>query len=215
MELLEFIFRLGVVFAIFGFIWGLIELGFVLLSAGRQRQLIEIYAIKAVKYFFLVDVTFLVCANGEFNDFNATSQLIFGSIILLMYFIGKLQNGQKRQVMFQMMANGVLKNQSKFNIKAEIGVIVFALMAFILFWMYPTFASNPLSIWFEKSIMNIEDTPIFGFVFKVIGFFFLVGIIMKMVNSFLFLLSGQAFQQNNNTPNDDNRKDFDSWEEVE
>jgi hypothetical protein len=48
-----------------------------------------------------------------------------------------------------------------------------------------------------------------------IGFFFLVGIIMKMVNSFLFLLSGKAFQQNNNSSNDDNRKDFDSWEEVE
>ena len=110
MELFQFIFRLGVVFAIFGFIWGLINLLIMLISAGRKRQIGEIYIVKAVKYFFLVDVTFLICINGEFTSFNATSQLVFGTIVLLMYFTGKLQNSQSKQRMFQVATNGIIPN---------------------------------------------------------------------------------------------------------
>jgi len=218
MELFQFIFRLGVVFAVFGFIWGIIELAITLLSVGRQRQIAEIYIIKAVKYFFLVDVTFLVCATESMKGFNSTSQLVFGAVVLLMYFIGKLQNGQNRQRMFQMIANGMPQNLTKFDMKAEISVIVFALIVFVLFWIFPAYASNPLSIWFQEAISNIIDTPIFGFIFKVIGFFFLLSIIFKMVNAFLFLLSGKAFQSKNEDDNDSNGIDnsnFDSWEEVE
>lgn len=218
MELFQFIFRLGVVFAIFGFIWGLIDLMIMLISSGRQRQIGEIYIIKGLKYFFLVDVTFLICMNGEFTGFNSTSQLVFGTIVLLMYFIGKLQNGQNKQRMFQMATNGMIRNQGAFNIRYEIGIIVFALSVFVLFWFFPIYAENPLSLWFQKSIINIEDTPIFGFIFKLIGFFFLVNILFKMVNAFLFLVSGQAFNQKSNGDNhedDNNRKDFDSFEEVE
>ncbi len=216
MELLNFIFRLGVVFAIYGFIWGLIELGLTLLSGGRERQLGEFYLIKAVKYFFLVNVTFLICANGTFRDLNATSQLVFGTTVLLMYFIGRLQNSQNRQLLFQVAANNVLRKRGKFSFKAEVGVIVFALVIFILFWMFPEYANNPVSLWFEDSILNIEDTPIFGFIFKVIGFFFLLGILFRMVNSFMYLLSEKAFEKKRPTENDRrDSDDFDSWEEVE
>jgi hypothetical protein len=215
MKLFEFVFTLGVVFAVFGFIWGLIELGITLLSAGRQRQLPEIYILKAVKYFFLVDVTFLVCSNGKFENFNPTSQLVFGSVVLLMYFFGKLQNGKNRQMIGHAFANGRNMTPTKFNLKAEIGVISFAILVFGLFWVFPQYASNPISLWFDESISNIIDTPIFGFIFKVIGFFFLINIIFKMVNAFFFLISGKAFQRRNNQNQDDNRTDFDSWEEVE
>lgn len=215
MELFQFIFRLGVVFAIFGFIWGLIDLMIMLISSGRKRQVGEIYIVKAVKYFFLVDVTFLICMNGEFTGFNSTSQLVFGTIVLLMYFIGKLQNGQNKQRMFQMATNGIMKSQGGFNIRFEIGIIIFALSVFVLFWFFPNYSENPLSLWFQDAIINIEDTPIFGFIFKLIGFFFLISIIFKMVNAFFFLISGQAFKQKSNNDDDNNRKDFDSFEEVE
>lgn len=219
MELFEFIFRLGIVFAIFGFIWGLIEIGIRLLTIGRQRQVAEVYILKAVKYFFLVDVTFLVCAQQSFKGFDATSQLIFGTIILLMYFVGKLQNSQRKQVMFQMVANNTPLTQKVFNMRAEIGVISFAMISFVLFWFFPIYAENPLSLWFREAITNISDTPIFGFIFKVIGFFFLINIIMKMTRAFFLIISGEAFKKQNNAGNNDNksdnRTDFDSYEEID
>lgn len=213
MELLNFIFRLGVVFAIFGFIWGLINLGIRLLTIGRQRQTTEIYILKAVQYLLLVDVTFLICYNQDIQGLDTTSQLVFGSIVLLMYFIGKLQSRQNRQMMFKIYSNGMMQNDVGFNLKAEIGVITLAIATFVLFWFNPEFAENSISVWFRDSILNIEDTPIFGFIFKVIGFFFLVNILMKVVNSIMMLLSGRAFHKtDNDNRNDDNR--FDDFEEI-
>ena len=62
MELINLIFRLGVVFAIFAFIWFFISLGLKLLTGGIGRKALgEIYLIKGLQYFFLVNVTFLIC----------------------------------------------------------------------------------------------------------------------------------------------------------
>lgn len=213
MELLNFIFRLGVVFAIFGFIWGLINLGIRLLTIGRQRQVTEIYILKAIQYLLLVDVTFLICYNNEITGLDYNSQLVFGSVILLMYFIGKLQSRQNKQMMFKIYTNGMMQSDFGFNLKAEIAVILLAISTFVLFWFKPEFAVNPISGWFRDSILNIEDTPIFGFIFKVIGFFFLLNILLKVVNSVMMLLSGRAFNQpTDNQQNDDNR--FDDFEEI-
>ncbi|HLU86409.1 MAG TPA: hypothetical protein VKZ44_01565 [Taishania sp.] len=217
MELLHFIFRLGVVFAIFGFIWGLINIGIKLLTIGRQRQTAEIYILKAVQYLLLVDVTFLICYDNVIPSLNYQSQLVFGAIVLAMYFIGKLQNRQNKQMIFKMYTNGMVQTDFGFNLKAEIGVILLALVAFSLFCYEPNWAFNPLSNWFKNSILDIESTPIFGFIFKVIGFFFLVNILMKVINSVMMLLTGQAFQKRNendeSSRNDENR--FDDYEEIQ
>lgn len=214
MELLNFIFRLGVVFAIFGFIWGLIQVGIRLLTIGRQRQTAEIYILKAVQYLLLVNVTFLICYDQNIQGLDVTSQLVFGSIILLMYFMGKFQNRKNKQQLFKLYTNGMLQSDFGFNVRAEIAVIVMSLAVFVLFWFYPQWAGNPVSLWFQSSILNIEDTPIFGFIFKVIGFFFLLNILIKVINSIMMLLSGRAFQNNQRS---DNRKDdnhFDDFEEI-
>ena len=216
MELLNFIFRLGVVFAIFGFLFGLFEIGLAILTASRQKTLFESYAIKLIKYIFLVDVTFLFCLDisGEtISHYN----LVLTILVLLVYFIGKLQNKQQQQAMFQMMGNGFMNTQQNFNIRAEIGVIMAAISVFILFIFLPQLAVNPASVWLHESIINIEDTPVFGFIFKVIGFFFLLSILIKMFNAFLYLLSGRAFIEVNSHTSFKNKKkedEFDDYEEL-
>lgn len=218
MELLNFIFRLGVLFAIYGFIWGIFEIGISFLSAGRKRTVSEEYVIKAVKYIFLVDVTFLFCLDLEKENISVYN-LTMAGLILLTYFIGKLQNKQNQLAMFQMMGNGgVPKIVNNFNIKAEIGVITLAIATFVVFIFLPEFAKNPISIWFHESILNIEDTPIFGFIFKVIGFFFLISMIVKMLNAFMYLLSGKPLVQATSTFQKFDKKkkddDFDDFEEL-
>lgn len=217
MELLNFIFRLGVVFAIFGFLFGLFELGLALLNAGRKKTTLEEYTIKLVKYLFLVDVTFLFCmdiSGEEISQYN----LVVTTLVLLTYFVGKLQNKQQQQAMFNMMGNGMMRSFSNFNLKAEIGVISMAIALFIFFVFQPELASNPASLWFHESILNIEDTPVFGFIFKIIGFFFLINMIFKMINAFAYLISGKAFiQARSGFGKMNNKKDdgFDDFEEIQ
>lgn len=210
MELLDFIFRLGVVFAIYGFLWGLIEFAFVLLTTGRKRSIGEIYLIKALKYFFLVDVTFLFCLERSDAEMIVTNQLVIAGLILLTYFIGKFQNKQQSRVIFQMMNNGVSRQTIGFHPVAEVVVIILSIVVFSFFAFYPEYARNPLSIWFHESIINIEDTPVFGFIFKVIGFFFLLNLMMKMSQGLTYLLSGQAFRRNRKKDDDG----FDDFTEI-
>lgn len=218
MELMNQIFRLGVVFAIFGFIWGIFELGLNLLSGGRTRTISEIYFIKAIKYLFLVDVTFLFCLDDAQNLIS-TFNIVIAGLVLLTYFVGKLQNQQNKMAMFQMMGAGMTPKQTTFNLRVEIGVIVLAIGVFSLFIFFPEVAKNPISIWFHESIINIEDTPIIGFIFKVIGFFFLVSMIFKMLNGFNYLISGKPFVQASSSFQSftKNKKDdeFDDYEEME
>jgi hypothetical protein len=195
-------------------LWGLIEIALGILSAGRKRSIGEVYVLRGLKYFFLADVTFLFCIEGVSSSLIFTNQLILAGIILFTYFIGKFQNNQNKMLFFNMVGPGFPKQANTFNSRAELIVIAFALAIFFGFTLFPEYAKNPLSLWFYDSIVNIEDTPIFGFIFKVIAFFFLLNLFSKMTSGFAFIFSGQAFKQNTfeETPQDDDH--FDDFTEI-
>lgn len=217
MDILNFVFRLGVVFAIFGFLWLLINLGLSLIRGNSAKSLAETYILKFVRYFFLVDVTVLFCLDNEYN-FVSFNYLITAGLILLMYFIGKLQNAQMRKSFFKFQGPAgaeALMQQfiPKFNVKAEALVIALAVVTFVLLILFPQYAANPISTWFYESIVDIEDTPVFGFIFKVIGFFFVLSIFVKLTNSLMALFTGAALP-NNQDYDDQDDDHFDNYTEV-
>ncbi len=214
MELLNLIFNLGVLFSIYGFLWFFIELGLTLLSGARKRTLFETYLIKGIKYVFLVNVTFLfsVDLNKNINFYN----LMPSALILIIYFIGMFQQ-KKRQQIF--MGSFSKQNTSTLlNVKSEIILIVLCSLLFLGLLFYPQFAENAVALWFRKSILDIESTVIIGFIFKIIGFFFLLGMIFKMLNAINYLISGKPLIDiksrftKTNTKNNDS--DFDEYEEL-
>ena len=216
MELINLIFRLGVLFSIYGFLWFFIDLILKMLVGGRTRTIVEVYLIKSIKYLFLVNVTFLFCLDINQQDVTLKN-LLPSAIILLMYFIGKFQQKQK-----QIRLMGSFGNESfneVFNIRAEIALITAAIVLFISFIYFPQYASNGVANWFRESIIDLETTVLIGFIFKVIGFFFLMGMIIKMVNAVIYILSGQPFIDIQTSINSGKEKrksdDFDDFEEVE
>jgi hypothetical protein len=216
MELINLIFRLGVLFSIYGFLWFFIDLILKMLVGGRTRTIVEVYLIKSIKYLFLVNVTFLFCLDINQQDVTLKN-LLPSAIILLMYFIGKFQQKQK-----QIRLMGSFGNESfneGFNLRAEIALITAAIVLFISFIYFPQYASNGVANWFRESIIDLETTVLIGFIFKVIGFFFLVGMIIKMVNAVIYILSGQPFIDIQTSINSGKEKrksdDFDDFEEVE
>jgi hypothetical protein len=217
-KFIDLAFRLGVVFAIFGFIWGTLSLLLTLARGGRTKTVLEEYLLKSVQYFFLVNVTFLFCVQKEDSSILMPNELILAGLILIIYFTGKLQNRQNRSAIFKMAGNPMPAISTMFNVKAEIIVITFSILFFTAFVFFPDYAQNPISLWFYNSIWDIESTPIFGFMFKVIGFFVLTSILFKLLNGFSYLLSGaplvkvnRQFQSRNK--NDDNK--FDDFEEID
>jgi hypothetical protein len=215
MELLNFIFRMGVLFAIYGFIWGIFEFILVIASMNKQKTLTEEYVIKGIKYVFLADVTFLFCLDLKEGEISY-NQLALAALVLTMYFVGKLQSSQQQAKMFGMMGNGLPMAFKNFNIKAEIGVIALSVLCFIGFIFFKDLSINPISDWFHDSIISIEKTPVIGFIFKVIGFFFLISMLFKMLNGIMYLLSGAPFVQASAgfQANSKKEEDFDDYEEI-
>ncbi len=218
MELINLIFRLGVLFAIYGFLWFFIEWGMKLLIGGRKRTLGEIYLIKTVKYLFLVNVTFLFCLEQmdepvfQVNYLN----LVPSFIILMVYFLGKLQQKEQR---IQMMTNFMQGLQeAPFNRQWELALIVLSGLTFAGLVCYPQYSENVISTWFQKSILDIENTVLIGFVFKVIGFFFLIGMFLKMLNALNYILSGKPLvnvKTGFGTKQGKSDDSFDDFEEID
>jgi hypothetical protein len=76
----------------------------------------------------------------------------------------------------------------------------------------PSLANHSVAQWFHTTIKEIGDIPVIGFIFNVVGFFFMLGVVAKMVQGVLFLLSGKAFSKNNSNTDDDH---FDEFEEID
>jgi len=216
MNLISLIFHLGVFFAIFGFIWGIFDFGIKILT-GQRRTVVDEYLSKGLKYLLLVNVTYLFCQDQQMQlDFK---QYLLTGAILFMYFMGKLQKEQTRINLFQGIGRELPNSaSSNFNLKLEIGVISLALVSFVLYFFYPQYTQLGISNWFHSTILDIEDTPIIGAVFQFIGFFFLLGILLKLINGIFYLLSGKPIVQLSSGfrrfNSKDNKEDFDDFEEL-
>jgi hypothetical protein len=205
MEILTLTFQLGVFFAIYGFLWFFVDMGFMLLNAGKSRSIGETYFFKGIQYIFLVNVIFLFSIDMN-SGAIAIANLYPIVFILILYFIGKFQKNQKNVMMLSRM--GIGSSSSKFNPKYEIIVIVLSLLALVGFVFRPDIANNSVAFWFKDSILDIESTAIIGWVFKIIGFFFLVGILLKTINAFQYI-SEAIFARGLK-----NDSDYDDYEEI-
>lgn len=215
MEFISLVFRLGVVLAIFSFIWGILRFILTLLRGGIPLSYPFKVGLKTLQYFLIAELTILFCT--EQNDGNIQRTILTG-LILLMYFIGKVQNMQFKMMMIQIQGRN-MQTHEKPNMRLEFGIVILAMSLFTFLVLYPDFAYNGVSKWFYTSILDIETTPIFGFIFKIVGFFFSLGILFRMVNSISMILSGKAFGNRNDSSNNQSQKDdsnrFDDYEEIQ
>lgn len=214
MEFIDLIFRLSVVLAIFSFIWGLLRFGLTILRGGVPTSYPLNLALKAIQYFLIVAVSIIFCS----QDLNSsTYTIILTGLILAMYFIGKVQRMQFKRMFVQVQGMQMMNN-FKPNLKLEFGIVILSIALFVFMVMHPEYAVNNITTWFYTTIVDIEKTPIFGFIFKVVGFFFMITILMQMVNAVTFILSGKAFDKNTQKNDQNNPEDpfkFDDYEEVE
>ena len=214
MDLLNLIFKLGVFFSIYGFLWFFIELGLTFLVGGRKRTRFETYLIKGIKYAFLVNVTFLFSLDLNKHQINFYN-LIPSALVLITYFVGMLQQKQRRQLFMGQLGKSAAEG---ITVKAEIILITLSGFLFLGLVCYPQFAENTIALWFQRSILDIESTVIIGFIFKIIGFFFLLGMIFKMLNALNYLISGKPlFDIKSRFSKMDTKKDdthFDDFEEL-
>jgi len=193
MEILKFIFVLGINFSIFGFIWGLMMLVIRMFrTPGKPANQALDYTLRIVKYFLLVSVTANYIAKFQGSDPGTNiglTNMIVGTIVMALYLLGKLQN---RAVLSQLAQHPIFSRfANAIDPKVERFLLLGSVAYFVACLLYPQMVDNVLVNWFTDSIQNIYDTPIIGWVFMIIAFFFLINIIMRAANVIGRLLNGQ------------------------
>lgn len=207
MEILGLTFQLGVFFAIYGFIWFFIDLGIKFITSGAVKSELSNYLVKGVKYLFLVNVIFLFSVSDTEVKIELRA-LVPVMLILFLYFVGKFQKNQNKNIFLSRM--GIQSNAVQFNSRYEMVLITLSLLVFILFILEPSIAQNNIAKWFKVTIIDIETTAIIGFIFKIIGFFFLLDILTKTMNAFQFIIARIVSKAPSK-----NKDKFDDFEEVE
>lgn len=215
MELISLLFSLGVLFAIYGFIWFFIDAFIRLITVGRERSQFEIYLIKSVKYLFLVNVLVLFCFDKTSSEITLL-HIVPTLLIFCVYLIGRLQNDERRSV-FQLnfsRQQNFVGGTTTFNRRNEIMLIIGALIAFILLAFNKDYAQNNIAQWFYTSINDIEETAIIGYIFKFIGVLFLLSMIFKMISAFNYIINGKPLIDVKTFFGKKKKDDFDDYEEV-
>ncbi|HIP36604.1 MAG TPA: hypothetical protein EYG85_07095 [Crocinitomix sp.] len=200
MELLQFIFLLGINIVIFEFIWGVLNIFASILIGTIKLKYPQIdYVLRIIKYFLLVSVTarfVFVTSENQTLIHSENVKIILSSIVLGLYLIGKLQ---KREMFarFTMVNNSVLKGfVTYFDAKIERILVIGAMLLFIFCLIYPEFVNRPVINWFVSSIIDLSTTFFFGFIFKVIAFFFIINIFNRGAMIIGLLLQGKSLNSN-------------------
>lgn len=214
MEIINTIFRLGVILAIFGFLWTIFQFTLTILSGHQNRSLLAHYGIKSIQYLILVQVTILFCCESDSNLSLSQNSVVITAMILLFYFISKLQKNQQKGILFSFIQNGQNPTTKHFNLAAEIVLVLLSLAYFSICVYNPNLANNAISNWFKESILSIVDAAFFGFIFKIIGFFFLLSVFGKIVQSILILIAPKPVNSQHNIDSLDDPNSFEDFEDM-
>ena len=215
MQILEFIFHFGVIIAVFTFLWWFLGLLISLIFAPLGLTPSKLYyAQKTLKYFFLVTVAYRFALDDRFGlqGSRDITGYVISALILLAYLVGKAEAKNNRMKFYANIGNMRSFQLTPFDRNKELMLIGFAILVYVYFVIFPQGANNVITNWLVESIVSISDTPVIGWIFKIIGFFFLIMVIMRFVNGFFALLG--LTKQPTNTVNRRRDDDFDDYEEV-
>jgi len=195
-ESLGFIFDLGIVFSIFGFIWGILQ--FVakqLLGSSSKSSEVTTYILRITKYFLLVSVTahsmmyFKIDGNFTLSELNVF-YMVLGSVVMGLYLLGKLQ---KRSMMAQLGNNPMFERLiTKVDPKVERYLLAGSLLYFVFCLWNPVMVMNPVVLWFREAILSLQGAFLIGWIFYIAAFIFLINIIMRFVHLIQNLLAGKS-----------------------
>lgn len=195
MSIINFIIHLGIIFVIFGFIWGVFNYVISMFVSSSQKSNQSEYIAQIAKNIFLVAVTAnFVSISGEHYISSPIFRIIISSFILGLYLLEKMQNRNK-YAQFSNLGNGALKSLStSFEPKQERLLLMGSIGFFVFCLLFPMVVNNGLINWFNSAIEGLNDTFLIGFIFKVIAFFSVVTLVMRGANIIGKIVSGESLK---------------------
>ena len=200
MELINFIFYLGINYIIFSIIWFfIVKLPFSLFRLPLSKQVTN-YILKTLQYLLIAVIT--SSATLEFIEKDSELAPFFitiGGFVLFIYLASKLE---KNKLFFQI--NSLLRQKAPTGIlKYEPHLIGVVLVLYSISFELIFLSQNPLVFWFKHNINAIYNAPVIGGLISFCGVLFLFTMLSKGIQSIrkythhlISILTGKPIQKN-------------------
>lgn len=215
MELLKYIFYLGIIFIVFSLIWGFFMLIYRMLTGMSERPLIETYIFKALNLYFLVSLCSMLTV--EYISKPGAPKIlltVIGIAVLYSYLAGRLQ---RSKVMLQM--NNLRLSAERVNMTWESILILAAIVYFSFGITHPEILVNSANVWFNQSVKDLYDTIIIGWIITFFGLLMLmvnlVRSVMVTAGAITWLMDRIAGRNNDNNSGNTNNDGYTDYEEVQ
>jgi hypothetical protein len=203
MKVLELLFQLGILFSAFAFLWFWIQLLLVFLVPMNVRLQLR-YFLQLLHSLFLgaLVLKFMQMENPPLG-FNA----VLG-IGMLTYFLYLIRNIRSRDAMMRVEVYANFVEQLKTKNEWE-WTLAFISVGISLLWVaYPSALDSAATLWFYQQTKYLMDIPVLGWIFKIFGFFFVIGTLFRFLRAVLWLMNPKP--KTRSTENEG----FDDFEEL-
>ena len=215
LEILKFIFYLGIIYAIFGLLWSIIN--FLFKSMRGNPSKVETVLLQGLGYYFLASLTVTYLLN-PFNisnhDAGSYAFRVLGGIVLYFYLLSKLNKKKNSVALF---GNQSASSMTKLDKRIEVILIVVTLLFYLITLLYPAIGNHTVNNWFYTKIQLIYDTILLNFIFGIIGIVFLIRILFQGMASSGFainLITGKK-TDSWSTKNSQDSNHYDDYEIVD
>lgn len=213
MEILSYIFHLGILFIIFEVLWNLFLFLVKMAFPANQKSPVGTMVIRAISFYFLV----VLAADESLRvlETHATTGWTImiaglGAAILYTYLAGKAQRGNFR----------VTINAQQLNVEESkltpylLGLAVASTLTFVLLIFFPDALRNGVTDWIGETILAIYNTPVIGWIFGFAGLIFAIITVFRgiAITQALFSKVGSLFGPKPPPPEEER---FDDYEVIE
>lgn len=215
MEILKYIFYLGVIFTGFDLLWWAFRRLLGVLNQGQQvTGPIRKWALNPLGLYLVVSLSVLETTrriNMETEQFGFWLFAGIGAFTLLFYRLSKL----KQHANIRMSLNGQQREAPEINLPYEWSLNGLALVGFALGITMPELAANRFTNWLHLTVQNLYEIPILGWGIAILSFLFLLRLLFQGIQTVGSFLGMQTKSSGRPTANTGKSADYDSFEVVE
>lgn len=203
MKVFELIFQMGILFSAFAFLWFWIQLLLVFVIPVSIRLPLR-YFLQLLHSLFLgtLVLKFLQMENPPLN-FNG-----YLALGMMTYFLYLIRNIRSRSARMRVEVYSNIYSKLKTKNEWEWTLALLSVAITLLWVQYPDTLDGGTTGWFYRQTHSLMEVPILGWIFKLFGFFFVVGTFFRFLGALAWLISPKR----NQAPRDDER--FDEFEEL-
>lgn len=173
MDILRYIYLLGIIYIVFSILWFFISSLPKFLSGAFKPNTFSNYSFKSIEYYLIAALSAVQTSHYIQNNPNLTGQVPFyialGGIIIFLYLAGKTD----KAIMSVQIQSKDNKIQLGKALKYEPHIVGISILIFIISFNIPILTHNPITIALHNGILNFYNTFFIYFIISIIGFFFL------------------------------------------